>query len=99
MSSENSAATAPSDESPSTTESETAPSGWRYWLGLILLVLSLTLPLIALVLVPLLGFPEGVNVVLFGLSLAGGPDLLLVPRFPRMGKNAPRRLVNFMVWL
>lgn len=62
-------------------------SGWRYWLGLGLFLLSLILPLVALVVIPLLGFPGAVNAVIFALSLAGGPDLLLVAAAAVMGKE------------
>ena len=93
------AARVPGVESHNPTAADVAPGGWRYWLGLTLLVLSLSLPLIALVLVPLLGFPKDVNVVLFGLSLAGGPDLLLVLAIAAMGKeNLDRILGKFLPW-
>ena len=81
------------------TNEETPTGGLRYWVGLGLLVLSLILPLIALVLIPLLGFPEGVNVVLFGLSLAGGPELLLVLAISAMGKeNIDRIFGKLLPW-
>ncbi len=51
------------------------------------MVLSLILPILAMILVPLLGFPEDVNGVLFALSLAGGPDLLMVLAVAVMGKE------------
>ncbi len=70
------------------------PSGWRYWLGVGLLVLSTILPLVALALVPLFGFPEGVNVVVFGLSLAGGPELLLVLAIAAMGNENIERILG-----
>ncbi len=72
---------------------------WRYWLGLALLVLSLILPILALVFVPLFGFPEDVNSVLFALSLAGGPDVLLVLAAAAMGKeNIDRILGKIAPW-
>lgn len=61
--------------------------GLRYWAGIALLTLSLILPLLALILVPLFGFPKEVNTVLFALSLAGGPDVLLVLAAAAMGKE------------
>lgn len=74
--------------------------GWRYWLGMTLLVLSFILPVLALVLVPLFGFPEAVNSVLYALSLAGGPDLLLVLAVGAMGKeNIDRILDRVVPWL
>ena len=64
-----------------------------------LLVLSLILPLLALIFVPLLGFPKGVNAVMYGLSLAGGPDVLLVLAVAAMGKeNVDRILAKVAPW-
>jgi hypothetical protein len=61
--------------------------GWRYYLGLILFVLSLVLPLLALVIVPLLGVSPGISAVLYGLSVAGGPDLILIGAAAFLGKE------------
>ena len=61
--------------------------GWRYYLGLILFILSLILPLLALVIVPLLGLSPGINTVLYGLSLAGGPDVILIGAAALLGKE------------
>jgi hypothetical protein len=61
--------------------------GWRYYLGLILFVLSLILPLLALVIVPLLGLSPGISTTLYGFSVVGGPDLLLVAAAALMGKK------------
>lgn len=60
---------------------------WRYYLGLVLFVLSLILPLLALVIVPLLGLSPGISTTLYGLSVVGGPDLLLVTAAALMGKE------------
>lgn len=88
---------AASDEAPATGE---VPGGWRYRLGVGLLVLSLILPILALILVPLLGFPKGVNAVLYALSLAGGPDVLLVLAAGTMGReNMDRILARVVPWL
>jgi hypothetical protein len=65
---------------------------WRYWLGLALVILSLILPILALILLPILGFPPDVNAVVLGLSVAGGPDLLLVAAAAVMGKENLERL-------
>ena len=79
---------------------DTAGSRWRYWLGLGLLILSLILPILALIFLPLFGFPKSVNAVVFGLSLAGGPDLLLVAAAAVMGKeNLQRVLARVGPWL
>ena len=79
---------------------EEIPRGWRYWLGMGLLVLSFALPILALILVPLFGFPEGVNAALYALSLAGGPDVLLVLAAGAMGKeNIDRILGKLAPWL
>jgi len=66
---------------------EEARQGWRYWVGLTLLVLSLILPIVAAVLLPVFGFPESVNAVVMALSLAGGPDVLLVAAAALMGRE------------
>lgn len=52
-----------------------------------LLVLSGLLPILAFVFVPILGFPENVNSVVYALSLAGGPDVLMVAAAAVMGKQ------------
>ncbi len=59
----------------------------RRRIGVTLFVLHLILPLIALVVVPLLGLPEGINAVLFGLSVVGGPDVLIVASIAVLGKD------------
>ena len=79
---------------------------WRYYLGLILFVLSLILPILALIFVPLLGLSGGINTVLYGLSVAGGPDILLVAAAALMGKEnleylfsrLGRRFKNLVKW-
>lgn len=60
---------------------------WRYYTGLILFVLHLILPVLALIFVPLLGLSGGINAMLYGLSVAGGPDLLLIAAAALMGKE------------
>ncbi len=60
---------------------------WRYYVGLFLFVLSFTLPLLALIIVPLLGVSAGVSALLYGLSVAGVPDLLLVAATAFLGKE------------
>lgn len=67
---------------------------WRKWLGISLFVLHLILPLLALVLVPLFGLPESVNAILFGLSVVGGPDLLLVASIAMLGKDGVTELMT-----
>jgi hypothetical protein len=67
---------------------------WRKWLGIIIFVLHLVLPLVALVVVPLFGFPESVNVVLIGLSVVGGPDVLLVASIAMLGKDGVAELLE-----
>lgn len=61
--------------------------GWRYYLGLILFVTHLILPLLALIIVPLLGLSTGFSTLLYGLSVAGGPDVLLIASAAIMGKE------------
>ena len=60
---------------------------WRYYVGLILLVLSLILPLLALIFVPMLGLSGGTSSILYGLSVVGGPDVLLIAAAALMGKE------------
>lgn len=60
---------------------------WRYYVGLILLVLSLILPLLALIFVPMLGVSSGISTVLYTLSLVGGPDILLIASAALLGKE------------
>lgn len=67
---------------------------WRKWLGIAIFVLHLILPVVALILVPLLGLPESFNAILFGLSVVGGPDLLLVASIAMLGKDGVAELMN-----
>jgi hypothetical protein len=60
---------------------------WRYYVGLILFVLHLLLPVLALIFVPMLGLSAGISALLFSLSLAGGPDVLLIAAAALMGKD------------
>lgn len=71
-----------------------APSGWRRAVGVTLFVLHIILPVIALVLVPILGLPEGANAVLIGLSVAGGPDVLLIVAIAVLGKDGVTELMG-----
>ncbi len=67
---------------------------WRQILGLVLFVVHLILPLLALIIVPLLGLPDGVNTVLFGLSVVGGPDVLLIASIALLGKDGVATLMS-----
>jgi hypothetical protein len=67
---------------------------WRRWLGIGVFVLALILPLVALVLVPILGLPAGANAVLLGASVAGGPDVLLVAAIALLGKDGVTELMK-----
>lgn len=69
-------------------------TGWRRILGIILFAVSLALPLIALVVVPILGFPREVNAALFGLSVVGGPDVLLIAAVAVLGKDGVADLMG-----
>ena len=60
---------------------------WRYYVGLILFVLSLILPILALIIVPMLGLSPGISAVLYGLSVAGGPDVMLIGAAALLGKE------------
>jgi len=68
--------------------------GWRRIVGVGLFVLHLVLPLIALVVVPVLGLPEGLNAILLGASLVGGPDVLLVAAIVVLGKDGVTELMS-----
>jgi hypothetical protein len=67
---------------------------WRKWLGVTIFVLHLLLPVLALVLVPLLGLPGSVNAILFGFSVVGGPDLLLIASIAMLGKDGVAELMS-----
>lgn len=56
-------------------------------MGVILFVLHLILPLLALIFVPLLGLSTGFSTLLYGLSVAGGPDVLFIAAAAIMGKE------------
>ncbi|MGI9665681.1 MAG: hypothetical protein ACR2N2_01075 [Acidimicrobiia bacterium] len=88
-----SAENAPTD--PQRTPADSAPRipQWRKVLGIGLFVLHLILPVLALIFVPLFGFPESVNVILLGLSVVGGPDLILVVSIAMLGKDGVTELM------
>ena len=67
---------------------------WRYYLGLFLFVLSLILPLLALVIVPTLGVTPGISATLYALSVAGGPDVMLIAAAALMGKENLQHLFS-----
>ena len=60
----------------------------RLYIGIIILVLSLSMPIWGSILVALIGFSPGISALLIGLSIAGGPDLLLVIAAAVMGKES-----------
>jgi len=86
------------DMSPGSAHQDETPkrriAPWRKWLGITIFVLHLILPVLALVLVPLFGLPESINAILFGLSVVGGPDLLLVASIAMLGKDGVAELMT-----
>ena len=79
---------------PSDPGASGSTTGWRYWVGLSMLVVSLIMPVLAAVLVPLFGFPKDVNAALFALSLAGVPDVLMFASAAVMGKENMDRILG-----
>lgn len=71
-----------------------APQGWRRIVGVSLFVLHLILPVIAMVLVPILGLPSGTNTLLIGASFVGGPDVLLIAAIAILGKDGVTELMG-----
>lgn len=65
-----------------------AKSKSRLYIGIIILILALAMPIWGSILVSLLGFSPGISAILIGLSIAGGPDLLLVIAAAVMGKES-----------
>ena len=61
--------------------------GWRYYIGLFLFVLAMILPILGLLIVPSLGLSQGTSTALIGLSLVGGPDIILVGAAALLGKE------------
>lgn len=57
-------------------------------------MLHLVLPLLADVLVPILGLPAGVNTILLGLSVVGGPNVLLISAIGLLGKGGVAELMG-----
>ncbi len=60
----------------------------RLYIGIIVLILALAMPIWGSLIVSILGFPPGISTVLIGLSIAGGPDLLLLIAAAIMGKES-----------
>jgi hypothetical protein len=67
---------------------------WRYYLGLFLFILHLILPVLALIIVPMLGVSTGISILLYGLSVAGGPDVLLKAAAALLGKETLSYLLS-----
>jgi hypothetical protein len=70
-----------------TIEQLQASRDWRFYVGLLLFILHLILPLIALLILPSLQLDQGTSSVLLGLSFIGGPDALLIASAALMGKD------------
>lgn len=64
-----------------------APSKTRLYVGILILILALAMPIWGSAIVAMLGLPPGLSAVLVGLSVAGGPDLLLLIAAAVMGKE------------
>ena len=84
-------------DSPPASHEETpvgASSGWRRAVGITLFVLHITLPVIALIVVPILGLPSGASAAVIGLSVVGGPDVLLIVAIGVLGKDGVAELMG-----
>jgi hypothetical protein len=66
----------------------------RLYIGIIVLILALTMPIWGTALVSVLGLSPGISTVLIGLSIAGGPDLLLLIAAAVMGKDALNQILG-----
>lgn len=66
----------------------------RLYLGVIILILALAMPIWGTALVSVLGLSPGISTVLIGLSIAGGPDLLLLIAAAVMGKDALNQILG-----
>ena len=71
-----------------------AKSKTRLYIGIIILVLSLTMPIWGTALVSILGLSPGASTLLIGLSIAGGPDLLLLLAAAVMGKDTLNQILG-----
>jgi NADH:ubiquinone oxidoreductase subunit H len=60
---------------------------WRFYVGIAALILSLILPLFAL-LVPLLGLSVAESAVVVGFLIAGGPEIIGLVGIALLGRNA-----------
>ena len=85
---------APKDRVPDAEERVPRLASWRRWLGLALFVLHLVLPVLAAILVPILGLPAGTNAILLGASVVGGPDVLLFASIALLGKDGVAELMG-----
>ena len=63
-------------------------------MGISIFVLHLILPVIALVVVPILGLPSGTSAFLIGASVVGGPDVLLIAAIAVLGKDGVTELMG-----
>lgn len=66
----------------------------RLYLGIIILILALAMPIWGSLIVAILGLPPAISTVLIGLSIAGGPDLLLLLAAAVMGKDALNQILG-----
>lgn len=66
----------------------------RLYIGIIILILALAMPIWGTALVSILGLSPGISTVLIGLSIAGGPDLLLLIAAAVMGKDALNQILG-----
>lgn len=74
------------DETATPAAPPTLTKDWRFYAGVLALVLSLVLPVLALM-VPLLGLSTGASAALIGGLVAGGPEVLILLSAALLGKE------------
>jgi hypothetical protein len=73
---------------------------WQYYLGILIFIVANLLPIIALIVVPILGTDHAISTVLYSISIVGGPEILLVVSAAILGKDNIEKLLSYLgKWL
>ena len=74
------------EKAPDAAKAPVLKRDWRFYAGMTALALSVVMPLVALF-VPLLGLPTAQSVVLAGVLVAGGPEVLSIVAVGLLGRE------------
>lgn len=75
-------------------------NNWRYYLGITIFIIANLLPIIALIVVPILGTDHALSTLLYSVSIVGGPEILLIVSAAILGQKNIEKLLSYLgKWL